>query len=65
MTVLVDEVGRVECGESGDGEMGDGGEGGGEMGAESEACQLALDITQQLLVSNHTCMCTCIQCTYM
>ena len=55
MTVLVDEVGRVECGESGNGEMGDGGEG-GEMGAESEACQLALDITQQLLVRNHVCM---------
>ena len=51
MTVLVDEVGQVESGESGDGEMREGGEGGGDMGQESEACQLALDITQQLLVS--------------
>lgn len=41
MAVLVDEVGREE------GEMGGRR---GEMGEEGEACQLALDVTQQLLV---------------
>ena len=49
MGVLVDDVGRGECEEGGEGgEMGET----GEMGEEGEAGQLALDISQILLVSN-------------
>ena len=48
MTVLVEEVGGGECG--GSGEMGENGEQREEMAGEAEAGQLALDISQQLLV---------------
>lgn len=52
MTVLVEEVGGEESGRGrgGMGQMVQNGEGGGEMGEEGEACQLALDVTQQMLV---------------
>lgn len=57
MTLLVDEVGREESGRGREqvGQMVQNGEeegagGGGEMGDEGETCQLALDITQQMLV---------------
>lgn len=56
MTVLVDEVGREESGKGreGVGQMVQNGEeGGGEMGEEGEACQLALDVTQQMLVRSY------------
>lgn len=58
MTVLVDEVGREESGKGREevGQMvqnGEGEGGGGEMGEEGEACQLALDVTQQMLVRSY------------
>lgn len=58
MTVLVDEVGREESGKGREGvgqmvQNGEEGGGGGEMGEEGEACQLALDVTQQMLVRSY------------
>lgn len=64
MTVLVDEVGREESGEGGRegggdvGDMGGSEEQRGEMDDNGgEAGQLALDISQLLLVSNTVCGC--------